>query len=222
MQRWRRFTMLPAAAQRDILKLAAQQNETRDIAVFLQVVSSGERVDPATMRAITQLQDVISTNGLSSQVDPDSPWGLFLNACRMNHSCVHNADHVSHNDGGHQVILANRDIDAGEEITTSYVPSWLLREDRQRLLRHWGFTCQCPACDTSNSYSHSHERRLRKLERHRQVSSCMDKAGRLKADETWSYTVLEQASHRAQQHIELVTGHHTLRRFSRQAYMPLQ
>ncbi len=218
VQLYRRFTMLPAATQRDILKLAVQHDVAQGIAGLLSVESSGKMGDFAK---IMHLQDIISTNGLGIRVDdPESPGGLYLNACRMNYSCVHNAEHVSYDDGGHKVILANRDIDAGEEITTSYIANWLSRELRQSFLQQWGFTCQCPACDSSNPDSHSHERRLKKLHRLHQ-DSCMDTAGRLRAGGTWSYTTLEQAANRAQQRIELFTGHHVLRRFSRQAYMPL-
>jgi hypothetical protein len=43
-----------------------------------------------------------------------------------------------------------RDILPGEELTISYIDSTLLREERQALLRTWGFNCTCSACNAES------------------------------------------------------------------------
>ncbi|KLU91958.1 hypothetical protein MAPG_10907 [Magnaporthiopsis poae ATCC 64411] len=217
-QRYRRFTLLPGATQRDILGLAVGQNKEHLEAVAYSVLSSGKGADSVV--EILHLEDVITTNGFGIHADSDSPGGLFLNASRINHSCVPNADQASFDDDGYKVMRANRDIETGEEITTSYTAHFLPRELRQLLLGRWGFTCQCPACDPSNPFSRSHERLLKDHDQLCQ-DACMDDNGRLKAGGAWPYAVLKQAATRAQKRIELLARHHALRKFSRQAYVPV-
>ncbi|KAI1113574.1 hypothetical protein F5Y14DRAFT_451940 [Nemania sp. NC0429] len=74
---------------------------------------------------------------------------LFIQLSRFNHSCVSNA--VIHErilDDGSQVtiLLARRNINAGEEITVEYVRPWTT--SREGILRDWGFLCQCHFCTT--------------------------------------------------------------------------
>ncbi|EJT69637.1 hypothetical protein GGTG_12521 [Gaeumannomyces tritici R3-111a-1] len=186
------------------------------LAVAFSVLSSGKGVD--SLAEIMHLEDIITTNGFGIHADTGSPGGLFPNASRINHSCIPNADQASFDNDGYKVMRANRDIETGEEITTSYIAHFLPRELRQLLLGRWGFACQCPACDPSHPFSHPHERFLKD---HHQLcqDSCMGNTGRLKAGGAWSYAVLEQAAKRAQKRIELLAKHHALRKFSRQAYL---
>ena len=64
-----------------------------------------------------------------------------------NHSCDPNVD-VGFEDGSSRMTLrARREIEAGEELSITYVDAGLPRETRQRtLLQGYGFTCMCPAC----------------------------------------------------------------------------
>ncbi|OCK73120.1 hypothetical protein K432DRAFT_387550 [Lepidopterella palustris CBS 459.81] len=44
-----------------------------------------------------------------------------------------------------------REIEAGEELTISYLSGTCVRDERQAQLNKWGFQCKCPACqDTTD------------------------------------------------------------------------
>ncbi|KXX77141.1 SET domain-containing protein 5 [Madurella mycetomatis] len=215
-QRYRRFLKLPTATQRAILELAVQRNTEQCMAVGMSVILSGK--DRDSIPNIMHLEDVIATNGLGLVVDADSPGGLFLSASRINHSCVPNADHTCHEGSTDKVVLANRDISEGEEITISYIANYLPRAHRQLCLDGWGFSCQCPACDPGHSDSRLYEQRIKRLGQLCQ-DRCMDGVGRLRVGETWSYAELEHAAARAKSRVELISGHHALQKFARQTYL---
>lgn len=84
----------------------------------------------------------------------------------------------------------------------------------------WGFVCWCPACDVRHPNSRAHERRLQRLAQLYQ-DHYMDNADRLKASVSCSKSMLEVAAKKAQKRIEVLTGHHSSRKFSRQAYAVL-
>ena len=71
-----------------------------------------------------------------------------LQSC-INHSCSPNA-HAMKRDGqdedGAAVILAKRDIVAGEELTISYIDEAGGVNDRAKQLAEYGFVCQCSRC----------------------------------------------------------------------------
>lgn len=240
VERYRRFTMLPNTMQQDILKLAVQKDIKQCVAVILAVKCSmgGKGVDGIVTNIkrireqreyedlpiprIMHLEDVIATNAMSLYADTTSPGGLFLNASRINHSCLPNADQAIDDDAGYcKVMRANRDIGSGEEITTSYIAHFLPREKRQLYLEGWSFTCECPACDPDHPFSHAYERYLRAISQACE-DFCLDEAGRLKTSGTSSYTMLEKAADRANKRIELFAKHHALRKFALQAYVARQ
>jgi hypothetical protein len=178
------------------------------------MISNGE--DLEFLPGIMHLEDVIATNGLGLEVDSDSLGWLFLNASRINHSCLPNAEHTCHEGSSHKVVFANRNIVAGEEIRISYIANNVPFELRQLFLKQWGFSCDCPACVSSHPEFRPFEQRIKELQQLHQ-DPCMDIASRLRDGEKWSPTTLEHAAARAQRRIELLTGHHALGRFSRQA-----
>ena len=52
----------------------------------------------------------------------------------------------SRNFGG-KMSAKNRDVEAGEELTTCYIPRELPLDDRREMLwNQWGFWCTCPRC----------------------------------------------------------------------------
>ena len=75
-------------------------------------------------------------------------WQVF---CRINHSCCPTAV-WSYLEGAAKVkeVRAIRDIKEAQEITTNYVDSYEMvtagRSERQGLLQHWDFVCQCEVC----------------------------------------------------------------------------
>lgn len=73
---------------------------------------------------------------------------LFALQSHMNHSCEANAGYQwgARRSEGIKVV-AETDIKAGEELTTTYVNSDLdVTEREAHLLRSWGFICGCPRC----------------------------------------------------------------------------
>ncbi|KAI1488303.1 hypothetical protein F5X96DRAFT_685564 [Biscogniauxia mediterranea] len=56
-------------------------------------------------------------------------------------------------------IVAYRDINEGEELTTSYTPLNLLSDQRQPLIREWGFNCTCTLCASRKERETSDRRR---------------------------------------------------------------
>ncbi|KAF2108688.1 hypothetical protein BDV96DRAFT_504215 [Lophiotrema nucula] len=72
--------------------------------------------------------------------------GLFPKIARINHSCRPNAAYYWNEILGKRVITATRRIDAGEEIFVSFISLLASREERQRKLSRYGFTCTCEAC----------------------------------------------------------------------------
>ncbi|KAL0631918.1 hypothetical protein Q9L58_009203 [Maublancomyces gigas] len=81
--------------------------------------------------------------------------GMFLVCARLNHSCSPSACLSWNTTLSQQVVYAIKDIQPGEEITTTYLGSLLAPRDvRQRFLRqlHY-FTCLCEACSVPDCSS---------------------------------------------------------------------
>ncbi|ESR60738.1 Histone-lysine N-methyltransferase ATXR2 [Citrus sinensis] len=70
-----------------------------------------------------------------------------LQSC-MNHSCCPNAKAFKREEDrdGQAVIIAQRPICKGEEVTISYIDEDLPYGERQTLLADYGFRCSCPKC----------------------------------------------------------------------------
>ncbi|XP_047334724.1 histone-lysine N-methyltransferase ATXR2 [Impatiens glandulifera] len=66
----------------------------------------------------------------------------------MNHSCLPNAKAFKRDEDkdGHAIILALGPIAREEEVTISYIDEELPVEERQMLLKDYGFRCSCPKC----------------------------------------------------------------------------
>ncbi|KAJ3201338.1 hypothetical protein HDU67_001396 [Dinochytrium kinnereticum] len=71
--------------------------------------------------------------------------GYFPLASLVNHSCEPNV--VTLYDGDVQTLIALRDVEAGEEILTSYIDPFHPPEERRERLRRYGFECHCGRCD---------------------------------------------------------------------------
>ncbi|GIQ84537.1 hypothetical protein KIPB_006047 [Kipferlia bialata] len=93
-----------------------------------------------------------------------------LEASMLNHSCVPNVSRYWDESSGEMVFHSTRDIDAGEELTISYISRRLSRAERKEKLAGYSFECQCPLCTLSDEESESvdaliqvHEDTLTKL-----------------------------------------------------------
>ena len=94
-----------------------------------------------------QIDRVVVRPG-SSQVELESLGsGVFPLLPLLNHSCDHNTTRVFRNN--QVLLLAAREIEAGEEVTDSYGLTFLetTKQHRQRRFRtQYKFSCTCVAC----------------------------------------------------------------------------
>jgi hypothetical protein len=90
----------------------------------------------------------------SFQLLGETDGGLFLTISRINHSCRPNVHHSWRRDLQQTLILAARDLLAGEEICTSYGPSECLATEERREYLHdrFAFDCQCDMCCEGNDF----------------------------------------------------------------------
>lgn len=71
---------------------------------------------------------------------------MFDMASCFNHECVPNIE--SKNIEGNFLAELQRDVEAGEELTVTYIynDSRLIAKERRKQLEAWGFECNCPSC----------------------------------------------------------------------------
>ncbi|PSK57777.1 Vacuolar protein sorting-associated protein 17 [Elsinoe australis] len=89
--------------------------------------------------------------------------GLFPLAARLNHSCRPNVFHRHNHLIGRLTIHALRDIEAGEEVCTSYIDVVHPMRERRRILRHWGFKCACGECRHPGAAGEHRRKRLEEM-----------------------------------------------------------
>ncbi|KAI4646948.1 hypothetical protein J4E93_005172 [Alternaria ventricosa] len=99
---------------------------------------------------------------------------VFPHAARFNHSCNPNACFSWNASIGKETIHVMNPIAAGEEITLSYCDMIHDKSLRAYELKHYGFTCDCPACsddeEDETTFGHqSAERRFRLQELERET-----------------------------------------------------
>ena len=108
----------------------------------------------------TMKTNAIPTNDVS--MPPSS--GIFVLACRLNHSCKPNARYVWRQDLGRELVFAIRPISAGEEVTVQYTAGYLPRAERQSVLRAaFNFACACLACAEASLESDERRREIQML-----------------------------------------------------------
>jgi hypothetical protein len=107
-----------------------------------------------------QYLGIVRSNGLPVEHEKFDG-AIFLEACRINHSCDNNAQkHWNENIKRH-TIHALRDISRGEEITIYYLSIVKSREERREaLLAKLGFHCSCRLCTLPPEQSQESDKRL--------------------------------------------------------------
>ncbi|KAI9766958.1 MAG: hypothetical protein M1839_004666 [Geoglossum umbratile] len=97
-------------------------------------------------RKCTPVLGIVTTNMLP--LGASDSGGLFLEASRINHSCQPNAQHTWNDDLGHLTVHALRDIEAGCEITISYISGVSLgyAERQHYVMDAFSFACACELC----------------------------------------------------------------------------
>ena len=91
--------------------------------------------------------------------------GIFLKASRFNHSCIPNAYFAWNPRSRCITINAVVDIRTNDEICLDYMPKFFAksRSGRHRELRHYAFTCQCPACLSNSEFGSASEERRKRM-----------------------------------------------------------
>ncbi|KAI0878083.1 hypothetical protein GGS24DRAFT_487408 [Hypoxylon argillaceum] len=94
-----------------------------------------------------------------------STGGIYLEICRINHSCLPNCHNSWNTETQHETIHAIRDILAGEEITISYEQGDPTPARHEHLRTNFGFNCQCELCSLPHEELQASDRRRRQIQR---------------------------------------------------------
>ena len=107
-----------------------------------KTVISSKEPDKNKVEGIMKILDICETNSY--------PQGVYITISRLNHSCRPNAMFCEGSKSFESRIRAASKINAGEEITISYVPTTVKhmnRKERQKwLLKRRQFVCRCNFC----------------------------------------------------------------------------
>ncbi|KAK0707810.1 hypothetical protein B0H67DRAFT_647952 [Lasiosphaeris hirsuta] len=125
---------------RDVFRLlqeASTQLPRREKQALLQMAKRGRGYI---------VDDIMKTNSFQVTIDGVSHSGLYPEVSRINHECRPNCI-VRYSPSTLVVeVVAYRDIKRGEELSLSYIPLNLLSEQRQDVIKGWGFHCACALC----------------------------------------------------------------------------
>mmetsp|Transcript_16855 Transcript_16855/g.25350 ORF Transcript_16855/g.25350 Transcript_16855/m.25350 type:complete len:468 (-) Transcript_16855:7-1410(-) len=125
-----------------------------------QKVDEEEEMSDEDNSDYSTLRSLVEEVGVECMFPPLDGTAFYTTICKINHSCVPNVlvQYTSHAEYGLcAMIVALRDIAEGEELVQSYIDQTLDTEERQTLLRDYGFRCTCERCvaDSSNTVSQS-------------------------------------------------------------------
>ncbi|KAI0592925.1 hypothetical protein F4775DRAFT_598985 [Biscogniauxia sp. FL1348] len=129
-----------------LLHRAAMQLPTKEKAAILSLARS---------RGGYIVDDIMNTNSYSVLLDGVAHQGLYVD---VSVSKQHVFNRVSSTTLAMEIV-AYRDIDEGEELTASYTPLNLLSDQRESLIREWGFNCTCSLCASREERDTSDRRR---------------------------------------------------------------
>ncbi|KAM0270877.1 hypothetical protein ACHAQH_009278 [Verticillium albo-atrum] len=108
---------------------------------------------------------IVRTNALPLGSDASTS-GVFVEASRINHACLQNAQNSWNEDLQKLTIHSIRDIDEGEEITIMYLRDRTNRAARQLALqRDFRLTCSCELCSLPQSRLGLSDARLDEIQR---------------------------------------------------------
>lgn len=93
--------------------------------------------------------------------------GVYPTICRINHSCLPNAQNTWHEDRRHLTIYAIRPIKLGDEITIPYHEGGPKARRQADLQINFGFKCTCELCSlplVNQSESDARQRKIKQLD----------------------------------------------------------
>ena len=111
-----------------------------------EVLSLTYSVLPSDVARYGNNPDVLGLVFRNHAYETGSEIGLFPKIARINHSCRPNAAYYWNEKLKRRFVYATREIEHGEEIFVSFISLLMTREERQKKLARYGFTCTCPAC----------------------------------------------------------------------------
>lgn len=138
------------------LALASLPEQTADL--FMGQMAHNPDEHPVAAR--------LTTNAFRLDLGGDNGqhYGAFPEVGKTNHDCRPNAAYYVDQSTLMHITTAVRPIDAGEEITITYLDPFAPRADRQeRAQSHWGFACTCPHCTASDEDIADSDKRLKEL-----------------------------------------------------------
>lgn len=145
-------------------KMSAENYEEYKNNIIMIIKCSDQNFDLERIERYIQYQDKMMVNGGTtySKTDPSNSLAMTLlkDFCRVNHSCEPNCFLVFNPERGDRLVAA-RAINAGEEITTSYVNTLDRLEVRKKKLREeYFFECSCPKCKREEADSNFSRSRI--------------------------------------------------------------
>ena len=131
------------------------------------------------------VDDVFATNAFKASFYNDTGHedyngrGIFPEAAWMNHDCRPNTHYHFDHELMRQHVHATRIIEAGEELTDSYIEVLQSREDRRDTLEwSWGFKCTCRQCTLARPLRIASDSRIRAIHKLRQELNSVDETSR--------------------------------------------
>jgi hypothetical protein len=115
-----------------------------------------------------QLKGIWTGNVFPCAYDPQfdlSIEAIYLTICLINHDCVPNSFYAWNTSTNTATVHANRDIEAGQELTVSYTAEPIAYKRRAKLKNEFGFDCMCELCSLPIRQKIMSDVRRRELDR---------------------------------------------------------
>lgn len=110
------------------------------------------------------LLNIFRTNNFALNAGSKMSQAIFPRIARLNHSCVPNVQGGFNDEVGKLHVHALRDINAGTELTLSYLDDGgMLRAERAEKLETYGFDCGCAICNGETVLGQESEARREKI-----------------------------------------------------------
>ena len=87
------------------------------------------------------------TNNMGIKINGKIYGGIFPILSRINHSCKPNCIVLWNEKGYYQMLQSTKKINKNDEITISYIDLMNRNQRRQKLLKIYGFYCECSLCN---------------------------------------------------------------------------
>ncbi|MCJ1455194.1 hypothetical protein MMC28_005548, partial [Mycoblastus sanguinarius] len=148
------------------LFIIANNNNEHEIVHKFQALSLAQKCQFMDLNCPDSTKDNIISRfkGNAFRIGSGMTSAVFVNASRINHSCVPNTRFYFDEFTKRQIFVAASDVAKGHEITICYCPPFLTCRERNERLKHYQFSCACGACTDDDGVSDRRRVRLRELE----------------------------------------------------------